>query len=135
MAVSRSGTLPLLTAALAVWAGAQARQSSTPPAPAPSAAPSSTTQKAVADKATATQSVSSAAAKRAAAAAAQLIRDARNAGFTAQNIDGVQMFCRLDTEIGSRFLVRTCYDELQVRIKIGQYQTQRNELEAIHHLQ
>jgi hypothetical protein len=132
MAVSRSSALPLLTAALAVWAGAQARQSATPPAPAASAVPASTTQKAVVDKATAASSV---AAKRAAAAAAQLIRDARNAGFTAQNIDGVQMFCRLDTEIGSRFLVRTCYDELQVRIKIGQYQTERNELEAIHHLQ
>jgi hypothetical protein len=135
MAVSRLSTLLVMAAALAVWAGARARQSSTAPVAAPGAAASSTTQKAVADKATATQSAASAAAKRAAAAAAVLIRDARNAGFTAENINGSQMFCRLDTELGSRFLVKTCYDEPQVRIKIGEYQTERNELQAIPHLQ
>lgn len=135
MAGSRLSTLLFMASALAVWAGAQARQSATAPAAASSAVASSTTQKAVADKATATQSPESAAAKKAADAAAQLIRDARNAGFTAENINGAQMFCRLDTELGSRFLVKTCYDELQVRIKIDQYRTQRNELEAIHHLQ
>lgn len=126
-----SGVGPMLFAAgaLIVGAGAHARQSSTAPA---AAATSAAAQKGVPDKAAAAQS---AAAKRAADAAAVLVRDARNAGFTAENINGTQMFCRLDTELGSRFLVKTCYDELQVRIKIAQYQTQRNELEAIHHLQ
>lgn len=132
MAVSRLRTLLFAAGALVVGAGAQAGQSSTAPAAAASVAAASAGQKAVADKAAAAQS---AAAKKAADAAAILVRDARNAGFTAENIHGAQMFCRLDTELGSRFLVKTCYDELQVRIKIEQYQTQRNELEAIHHLQ
>jgi hypothetical protein len=136
MAISRLNTLPFVATALAAWAGAQAQQSSTAPAAASNTAVSSTSQKAVTDKATATQSAgSAAAAKRAADADAVLIRDARNAGFTAENINGARMFCRLDDETGSRFLVKTCYDELQVRIKIDQYRTQRNELEAIHHLQ
>src|SRR6185312_9624526 len=112
MTISRLNTLLFVATALAAWAGAQAQQSST-----------------------ATQSAGSAAAKRAADADAVLIRDARNAGFTAENINGARMFCRLDDETGSRFLVKTCYDELEVRIKIDQYRTQRNELEAIHHIQ
>lgn len=131
MAVSRLGTLLVATGALIVATGVRAQQSAAP-ATAPNGAASSPGQKAVADKVAAAQS---AAARRAADAAAVLVRDARNAGFTAENINGTQMFCRLDTELGSRFLVKTCYDELQVRIKIQQYQTQRNELEAIHHLQ
>ena len=135
MAISRLNTLLFVATALAAWAGAQAQQSSTAPAAASNPAASSTSHKAVTDKAIATQSAGSAAAKRAADADAVLIRDARNAGFTAENINGARMFCRLDDETGSRFLVKTCYDELQVRIKIDQYRTQRNELEAIHHLQ
>lgn len=133
MAVSRLATLLCAAGMLMVGTGAQAWQSSTAPTAAPSAVASSSAsaQKTEADKAAAARS----AAKKAAAAAAILIRDARNAGFTAENINGAQMFCRLDTELGSRFLVKTCYDELQVRIKIEQYRTQRNELEAIHHLQ
>ena len=132
MVVSRLSTLLVATGALIVGADVRAQQSTTVPAPAAGVAASSAGQKAVADKVAAAQS---AAAKRAADAATVLVRDARNAGFTAENINGTQMFCRLDTELGSRFLVKTCYDELQVRIKIEQYQTQRNELEAIHHLQ
>ena len=132
MAVSRLGTLLVATGALIVGTGVRAQQSPTVPATAAGVVASSAGQKAAPDKAAPEQS---AAAKRAADAAAVLVRDARNAGFTAENINGTQMFCRLDTELGSRFLVKTCYDELQVRIKIEQYQTQRNELEAIHHLQ
>lgn len=135
MAASRSSTLLVMAAALAVGVSAQARQSSTAPATTPSAVASSTSGKAVTDKAAPIQAARTAAEKKAAEAAAVLVRDARNAGFTAENINGAVMFCRLDTELGSRFLVKTCYDELQVRIKIQQYQTQRNELEAIHHLQ
>ena len=132
MAVSRLGTLLCAAGMLMVGPGAQAWQSSTAPAAVPGVVAPSSAQKADADKGAAARS---AAAKKTADAAAILVRDARNAGFTAENINGAQMFCRLDTELGSRFLVKTCYDELQVRIKIEQYRTQRNELEAIHHLQ
>ena len=131
MAASRLGTLLCAAGMLMVGAGAQAWQSSTAPAAVPGVVAPSSAQKPGADKGAAARS----AAKKAADAAAILVRDARNAGFTAENVNGAQMFCRLDTELGSRFLVKTCYDELQVRIKIEQYRTQRNELEAIHHLQ
>jgi hypothetical protein len=75
-----------------------------------------------------------------AAAAAQkkaddlLIRDARNAGFKPENIRGNRMFCRTATELGSSFPVRTCYNEDQVKIKIQEYQAQRNQMEAAHNL-
>ncbi|HZT01014.1 MAG TPA: hypothetical protein VFA39_01975 [Steroidobacteraceae bacterium] len=76
----------------------------------------------------------------AAAAAAQkkaddlLIRDARNAGFKPEDIRGNRMFCRTATELGSSFPVRTCYNEDQVKIKIQEYQAQRNQMEAAHNL-
>ena len=57
-----------------------------------------------------------------------LIRDARNAGFKPENIRGNRMFCRTATELGSSFPVRTCYDEDQVKIKIQEYQAQRNQM-------
>ena len=63
---------------------------------------------------------------------AQLIRDARNAGFKPQMIRGTQMFCRTAIELGSSFPVRTCYSADQVKIKIHEYQEQRNQLEQMH---
>ena|SRR5579883_1243270 len=65
---------------------------------------------------------------------AQLIKDARNAGFKPEMIRGTQMFCRTAVELGSHFPVRTCYDEDQVKIKIHEYQTERNQLEQMHNL-
>src|SRR6185312_6792037 len=65
-------------------------------------------------------------------AADQLIRDARNAGFKPQKVGGNLMFCRTATELGSSFPVRTCYNEDQVRIKIQEYQAQRQQLEGMH---
>ena len=62
--------------------------------------------------------------------AAVLLRDAANAGFRPEHIRGNLMFCRTTTEVGSRFPVRTCYDEDHVKIKIQEYQTQRNEMQA-----
>lgn len=101
-------------------------------------------QKAAADsKASADSNVtadSKATASAAAAAAAQkkaddlLIRDARNAGFKPENVRGNRMFCRTATELGSSFPVRTCYNEDQVKIKIQEYQAQRNQMEAAHNL-
>ena len=60
-----------------------------------------------------------------------LLRDASNAGFKPENIRGTRMFCRTATELGSNFPVRTCYNEEQVRIKIQEYQAERNELDRI----
>jgi hypothetical protein len=63
---------------------------------------------------------------------AQLIKDARNAGFKPMMIRGTQMFCRTAIELGSSFPVRTCYDADQVKIKIHEYAEQRNQLEQMH---
>jgi hypothetical protein len=63
-----------------------------------------------------------------------LLRDARNAGFKPEMIRGNRMFCRTATELGSSFPVRTCYDEEQVKIKIQEYQAQRNQMQANHNL-
>jgi hypothetical protein len=63
---------------------------------------------------------------------AQLIIDARNAGFRPEKIRGAQMFCRTAIELGSNFPVRTCYDADQVKIKIQEYQAQRSQLEQMH---
>src|SRR5579883_105784 len=46
---------------------------------------------------------------------AQLIKDARNAGFRPAMIRGTRMFCRTAVELGSSFPVRTCYDADQVK--------------------
>ncbi|HEX5209351.1 MAG TPA: hypothetical protein VFW10_16370 [Steroidobacteraceae bacterium] len=61
--------------------------------------------------------------------AAVLLKDAANAGFKPEHIRGNLMFCRTTTEVGSRFPVRTCYDEDHVRAKIQEYQAQRDQLE------
>jgi hypothetical protein len=61
---------------------------------------------------------------------AVLLRDAANAGFRPEHIRGSLMFCRTTTEVGSRFPVRTCYDEDHVKVKIQEYQAQRNEMQA-----
>jgi hypothetical protein len=63
-----------------------------------------------------------------------LLRDARNAGFKPEMIRGNRMFCRTATELGSSFPVRTCYDEEQVKIKIQEYQAERNQMQANHNL-
>jgi hypothetical protein len=63
---------------------------------------------------------------------AQLIRDARNAGFKPEMIRGTRMFCRTAVELGSSFPVRTCYGEDDVKLKIQEYQTERNQLQQLH---
>ena len=106
------------------------------------AAPQSAAQPAAASSPAAqkTDADANAATSKAAADAAQkkadevLLRDARNAGFKPEQIRGNRMFCRTATEIGSNFPVRTCYNEDQVKIKIQEYQTERNEMEASRNL-
>lgn len=90
-------------------------------------------QKAPADaKATAASAATTAAAQKKADEA--FLRDVRNAGFKPETIRGNQMYCRTATEIGSSFPVRTCYNEDQVKIKIQEYQAQRNEMQAAHNI-
>lgn len=90
-------------------------------------------QKTAADsKAADVQAANAVAAKKKADEA--FLRDVRNAGFKPETIRGNQMFCRTATEIGSNFPVRTCYNEEQVRIKIQEYQAQRNEMRAAHNI-
>ena len=70
-------------------------------------------------------------AQQAAAPAPVLLRDAANAGFKPENIRGTLMYCRIAKELGSNFPVKTCYNEDQVKLKIQEYQAERNELDRI----
>ncbi len=125
-----------LTAAAAIAQAQQAQHSSNPTSAAAAAtapAASHPAQKAADAKASATQP----AAKGVSAQSAEdpsptLIRDAANAGFRPEHIRGTVMFCRTATELGSNFPVRTCYDEEQTKIKIAEYQAERNQLEQMH---
>lgn len=137
MTSSRLNVVLLLAGAL-IGGVAQAQQpsqnskSTAAGATASSPAASQAARNGADDKAAAVQAAKAAAAKR---ATEQLIKDARYAGFKPEHIGGKLMFCRTAVELESAFPVRTCYDELQVSIKIEQYRTQRNELEALHHIQ
>lgn len=106
----------VLACALLVGATAQAQQ----PA-----------QKAAATAAKA-EPVTTAAAQKPADPSPVLLRDAQNAGFRLEHVRGVVMFCRTAKELGSNFAVRTCYDEQQTKIKIQEYQAQRNQLGEMH---
>ena len=70
-------------------------------------------------------------AQEAAAPSPVLLRDARNAGFTPETVRGTLMFCRIAKELGSNFQVKTCYNEDQVKLKIQEYQAERNELDRV----
>lgn len=88
--------------------------------------------KAAAAKSPAAQPLKTAAAQKPADPSPTLLRDAANAGFRPEHIRGTVMFCRTATELGSNFPVRTCYNEEQVKIKIEEYQRQRNQLDQLH---
>jgi hypothetical protein len=115
MTASRLAGFLLVTGALLAAAVAQAQN-----------------PKAADDKAAQAQPVKAVAAQKPAGPSPQLLRDARNAGFRPETIRGAQMFCRTEKELGSNFPVRTCYDEDQVKIKIEQYQAERNQLQQMH---
>lgn len=139
MTASRLHSFLLLTGALVAGALAYAQQPSQSTKPAPAAAAATTpsaaqpAQTAASDsKPTQAQPVKTAAAQKPADPDAQLIRDARNAGFKPKSMHGTLMFCRTAIELGSNFPVRTCYNEDQVRIKIHEYQTERNQLQQMH---
>lgn len=136
MTASRLQSLLFLAGVLLVGALAYAQQPlpGTKPAPAASAAPAaSQPAQAAASGSTASQAQPvKTTAQKPADPDAQLIKDARNAGFKPKTVHGALMFCRTAIELGSNFPVRTCYDEDQVRIKIHEYQTERNQLQQMH---
>lgn len=123
MKASGLRTFVFVTGALMVGAIAQAQQ--------PSQA-SKTTTAAASTPAASQPTAKSAADSKAADPSATLLRDAANAGFKPEHIRGSLMFCRTATELGSNFPVRTCYNEEQVKIKIEEYRTERNQLEGMH---
>lgn len=59
---------------------------------------------------------------------AQLTKAARLAGFEPHTRHGVTLYCKSEVELGSAFPVKTCYDAIQMKIKLGQYQTERDQL-------
>jgi hypothetical protein len=125
MTASRLCTFVLVTGALMVGTIAEAQQ--------PSQSEKSTTGAAPSSAAPASRPAkSAAAAQKPVDSNAQLIKDARNAGFKPEMIRGARMFCRTAIELGSSFPVRTCYDADHVKIKIQQYQEERNQLEQMH---
>ncbi|HZT01013.1 MAG TPA: hypothetical protein VFA39_01970 [Steroidobacteraceae bacterium] len=119
-----------LLAACAAMAAAVALAQQAPSSSPTTQPAAQSAQKAAADSKAAAPAAAAAAAQK--KAADQLIRDARNAGFKPQKVGGNLMFCRTATELGSSFPVRTCYNEDQVRIKIQEYQAQRQQLEGMH---
>ena len=145
MSVSSLRVLPFAVAALLIGAVAQAQQpeqrqqAQLGPKPAtavqPSAAPASTSAPSAAKgNVSAAQPIKTAAAQSSAGPSAQLVKDARDAGFKPAHVRGTLMFCRTAIELGSNFPVKTCYNEQQVTVKIQEYQTQRNQLRSGHFL-
>lgn len=124
--------MAFLTACVTALAAlAPAQRAAGQQAAAPSASPPA--QATAADsKAADTQAASAAAAQK--KEEDLLVRDARNAGFKPEIIRGNRMFCRTATELGSSFPVRTCYNEEQVKVKIQEYQAQRQQLENMRNI-
>jgi hypothetical protein len=138
MTASGLRTFLFMTSALLAVAIAQAQQ---PPAGSKAAGAATTSsipatlqsaQKAAADTKTSGSQPTQVASAQKPDSDAQLIKDARSAGFKPENVRGTMMFCRTAIELGSSFPVRTCYNDEQVKIKIHEYQTQRNQLEQMH---
>ena len=137
MTTSTLGRLALVLAgaamAVALAQAQQASDSSKASAPATTATAQSAQKPAAGAKSDGAPPVkTAAAAQKPADSQAQLIRDARAAGFKPETIKGSQMFCRTAVELGSNFPVRTCYDSDQVKIKIQEYTEQRNQMEQMH---
>lgn len=122
-----------LLAACATMAAAVALAQQTPNSSPTTQPAAQSAQKTTADS-KATDSAAAVAAAAQKKADDLLIRDARNAGFKPETVRGNRMFCRTATELGSSFPVRTCYNDEQVKIKIQEYQAQRNQMEAAHNL-
>lgn len=131
-----------MTAALALAQQAPATPQATAPSAAQPAQSAAADSKAADSKAADSQAgkaaIAANAANAAKAAEAQkkadeaFLRNARNAGFKPQRVRGNLMFCQTAAETGSNFPVKTCYSEYQVRIKLEEYEAQRQQLEGMH---
>ncbi|MGH8325365.1 MAG: hypothetical protein ACRET2_01225 [Steroidobacteraceae bacterium] len=135
MTASGLRTFVLIAGALMVGGIAQAQQasrssSSTVTAPPQAASPAA--KSAEGDNKSAAAQPAKTAAVQKSDEDAQLMKDARNAGFKPEKIRGNLMFCRTAVELGSSFPVRTCYNAYQVTQKIQEYQTERTQLQQMH---
>jgi len=124
MATSRLAAFAFVSWALmaaTIAAGQQAQPGPTPPtaAQAPKPAPIGATQP---------QPAKVGSALKPGAPSPEFIAEARDAGFKPMQVRGSLMFCRVAIELGSNFPVRTCYDEQHTRMKLEQYQAQREQL-------
>ena len=134
MTASRLCILGFVTAGLLVTALAQAQQPSpasktaTAAAQSPATAAAQPAPKAI-GRATEARPARSASAEKPTDVSAQLIRDARDAGFKPTQVRGSLMYCRTAVELGSNFPVRTCYNEQQTKVKIEEYRAQRRQLQ------
>src|SRR5512146_830637 len=137
MTASGLRTFVLLAAPSAPGADVPPQQASQAP-PSPASPPRQTASQPATKAAADTKSPDAQPTKTAAAqnsdSDAQLIKDARSAGFKPMQVRGSLMYCRTAVELGSSFPVRTCYNAQQVKIKIHEYQTQRNQLEQMHNI-
>jgi hypothetical protein len=131
VAASKLRNFVFVTGALMTAAVVQAQQPSQSPKSSSTAA-SAPTASQTTQKPAANQPAKTAPAQTQTDPSPVLIRDARNAGFRPEHIRGTLMFCRTAKELGSNFPVRTCYNETQTRIKIEEYQAERNQLNGMH---
>lgn len=120
------GALMIGAVALAQQVAPASKSATTAPSSATTGAQSAVN--AASGKAAGTPIIKSASAQTPADLSAQLIKDARDAGFKPTHVRGALMFCRTAIELGSNFPVRTCYNEQQVAVKIQEYQAQRDQL-------
>ena len=62
---------------------------------------------------------------------ADILRSARNAGFTVKIAGGTTRFCKTEAPIGTRFVTEHCMNEQQVTLFLERAQDQREKLSHI----
>lgn len=62
---------------------------------------------------------------------ADILRSARNAGFTVKIANGTTHFCKTEAPIGSHFVTEHCMNEQQVTLFLERAQDQRDKLSHI----
>jgi hypothetical protein len=62
---------------------------------------------------------------------ADILRSARNAGFTVKIANGKTHFCKTEAPIGTRFVSERCMNEQQVTLFLERSEDQREKLSHI----
>jgi hypothetical protein len=62
---------------------------------------------------------------------ADLVKQAREAGFKPEVRNGVTVFCWNDADIGSRLSTKKCVREAQLRVILDRRQAQRDALQTV----